>query len=367
MKSDKPIFVECDPGVIMAESKAKLEEFLGRELQPAQVEQIMLQYIVYREVLLTNRFNAGMRQMLYQFSTAPVLDYIAALVAVERLPAANAGCTVRFNLVAGHGYTLIPEGTRVATSDGVAIFRILDDITVPDTVHVVQAKVLAETAGRVGNGYAVGTVNKILDPVAFVSTVANIDTTGGGSDVEGDDQLRARIKLAPSQYSSAGSRSSYKFYAQSANPLITDVSVNSHTPGTVLIVPLTGATDTPEQVLTDVYAACSPDDVRPLTDTVIVSAPTRKDYVIQADIVLYEAADANSANIAIIEALEGYAAGKLGALGQDIIRSNIAQICRISGVYDVEIKAPAQNIIVNDEEFANCTEITVNIVGFNHG
>lgn len=367
MKSDKPIFVECDPTLIMAESKAKLEEFLGRELQPAQVEQIMLQYIVYREVLLTNRFNAGMRQMLYQFSTAPVLDYIAALVAVERLPAANAGCTVRFNLVVGHGYTLIPEGTRVATSDGAAIFRVLDDITVPDPTHVVEVKVLAEAAGRSGNGYAVGTVNKILDPVAFVSTVANIDTTGGGSDVESDDQLRARIKLAPSQYSSAGSRSSYKFYAQSANPLIIDVSINSHTPGTVLIVPLTGADNTSEQVLIDVFAACSPDDVRPLTDTVIVSAPTRKDYAIQADLVLYEATDANSAKIAIMSALEEYATGKRGTLGQDIIRSHIAQICRISGVYDVDVKTPTENIVVSDDQFAHCTDIVVNITGFNNG
>ena len=103
-----PTFVERDPAVIMAESKAKLEELLGRELQPAQVEQLILNFVVFRETLLVNRFNAGMRQMLYQFSTAPILDYIAGLVAVERLPAASAGCTVRFTLVAGHGSVLIP-------------------------------------------------------------------------------------------------------------------------------------------------------------------------------------------------------------------------------------------------------------------
>ena len=69
-----PTFVERDPAVIMAESKAKLEELLGRELQPAQVEQLILNFVVFRETLLVNRFNAGMRQMLYQFSTAPILD-----------------------------------------------------------------------------------------------------------------------------------------------------------------------------------------------------------------------------------------------------------------------------------------------------
>lgn len=82
-----PTFVERDPAVIMAESKAKLEELLGRELQPAQVEQLILNFVVFRETLLVNRFNAGMRQMLYQFSTAPILDYIAGLVAVALLAA----------------------------------------------------------------------------------------------------------------------------------------------------------------------------------------------------------------------------------------------------------------------------------------
>lgn len=367
MEEAKPIFVKCDPDEIMAESKAKLESLLGRELHAAQVEQIMLQYIVYREVLLTNRFNAGMRQMLYQFSTAPVLDYIAGLVAVERLPASNAGCTIRFNLVQGHGYILIPEGTRVASSDGVSIYSLVDDIPVPNNINVVEAKVLAEDSGQRNNGYAPGAINKILDPLAFVSTVTNIDTTGGGSDVETDEQLRERIKLAPSQYSTAGSRASYKFHAQSSNPLIMDVSINSHTPGTVSIVPLTDSAETPTKVLTDVYAACSPEDVRPLTDTVIVSAPVRKDYTIEINITLYEDVDANISKTIITAALKNFIETKRKTLGQDIIRSHIAQICRIDGVYDVEVVAPAENIIIDDETFGNCTQLLVNITGFNHG
>lgn len=167
--TNTPTFVERDPAVIMAESKAKLEELLGRELQPAQVEQLILNFVVFRETLLVNRFNAGIRQMLYQFSTAPILDYIAGLVAVERLPAASAGCTVRFTLVAGHGSVLIPEGTRVSSSDGVAIFRTVDDAVIAPTTMTIELAVLADVAGKVGNGYAIGTINKILDPLAFVS------------------------------------------------------------------------------------------------------------------------------------------------------------------------------------------------------
>lgn len=360
-----PVFVERDPAVIMAESKAMLEHLLGRELQPAQVEQFILQFVVYRETLLSERFNAGMSQMLYQFSKAPVLDYLAGLVAVERLPAARAGCTVRFTLVEGHGYVLIPEGTRVATIDSAVIFSITDDMAIAPDINMVEVSAAAETPGKNSNGYAPGAVSKILDPLAFVSAVTNIETTGGGSDEETDEQLRDRMKMAPSQFSTAGSRASYEYHAKSANSLITDVSVTSPIPGTVLIVPLTESGDVSQRVITDVYQACSPEHVRPLTDTVLVAAPTRKDYSILVNVVLYENINAIAAKDEITAALNVFTRTKRARLGLDIIRSHIAQTCRLSSVYDVTVVAPSANIVVEDIEFADCTDIVVNITGFN--
>lgn len=363
-----PTFIERNPEVLTAEYKSQFEAIVGRELQPGQIEQLILNFVLYRELLLVNRFNAGMAQMLYQFSTAPILDYIAALVAIERLPAARAGCTVRFSLVEGHGLVLIPEGTRVSSSDGAAIFRTVDDVIVNPGTMAVDIPVLADVAGKAANGYAPGNVNIILDPLAFVSTtVANTETTGGGSDVESDAQLRERIKLAPSQYSSAGSRSSYLFYAKSANALITDVSVSSPIPGTVMIVPLTEAEETPTQVIEDIYNACSAENVRPLTDTVIVAAPVRIDYEITVDVVLYEDAVATTERTAIIAELSKYAASKREKLGLDIVRSEIAKIAKLTTVYDVAVVSPNENLIITEEQFPHCSTITVNITGFNRG
>ncbi len=367
MATHIPTFVERDPATIMAESKAELEILLGRTLQPAQVEQLILDFIVYRETLLVNRFNAGMAQMLIQFSKAPILDYLAELVAVTRLPASNAGCIVRFTLVPGHKAVLIPLGTRVSTSDGVAIFATTADITVSAEVNMVDIMVHAETPGGAANGYAPGEVDKILDPLAFVATVSNLDTTGGGSDVETDDHFRERIKLAPSQYSSAGARSSYEFYAKSASALITDVSVTSPIPGTVSIVVLTNSEETSQAVINQVYAVCNAENVRPLTDTVLVAAPTRVDYKIEVDIVLYEGANAATLKAQILADLKTYATEKSKALGQDIICSHIAQICRKVEVYDVSVKLPVANIEVAEDEFAECGDIIVNITGFSRG
>lgn len=365
--ADLPVFVERDPAAIMAESRAQLEAILGRELQPAQVEQLMLQFIVYRETLLIERFNAGMRQLLYQFSTAPVLDYVAGLVAVERLPAAHAGCTVRFTLVVGHGVVLIPAGTRVATGDGKVIFETPDDVAVSPGTNQIDILVTAQAEGKAGNGYGVGKVCKILDPLAFVSTVQNLDVTGGGSDEETDEQLRERIRLAPSQFSTAGSRGAYEYHAKSANAAITDVSISSPVPGTVLIVPLTETGETPQQVIKHVYDVCSAEKVRPLTDTVIVAAAVRVDYAIAIDVVLFEDQDATAVRTKILNALNEYATSKRQKLGLDVVRSQISKIAKIDSVYDVEVLTPAANMEITAGQYANCTAITVNITGFAHG
>lgn len=361
-----PTFINRDPETIMAEVKSQMESLLGREIMPAQVEQLILQIICYREVLLLERFNAGMAQLLYQFSTAPILDYIASLVAVERLPAAFAGCIVRFTLVPGHANVVLPAGTRVATSDGQHIFEVDDDITIPSTVNMVETAVTAQVAGKGANGYAVGDVNVILDPYAWISSVANTTVTGGGSDIETDESLRERIKLAPTQYSTAGSRQSYIFHAKRANPSIIDVSVSSPIPGVVFIVPLC-EDRVYEQVLIDIYNTCSAEDVRPLTDTVIVSEPQEVEYEIDVELTLFDGAPVQEVQNKVYQALNEFAESKSRRLGLDIVRSHISQVCRIAQVYDVNIISPTDNVVIDFNEIPVCTGITVNVTGFNHG
>jgi phage-related baseplate assembly protein len=65
--------------------------------------------------------------------------------------------------------------------------------------------------------------------------------------------------------------------------------------------------------------------------------------------------------------LTKFAEEKRKKLGKDIIRSHIAQLCRIAEVYDVTVNTPEENIIIFDDEFATCTGITVNITGRNNG
>lgn len=354
-----PNFVERDPEAIMAEVRAQMEKMLGREIHPAQFEQLVLNIITYREVLLLERFNAGMAQMLFQFSTAPILDYIAGLVAVERLPAANAGCMVEFTLVAGHGGVVLPMGTRVSTSDGVHIFEVVEDESIEAGRLTATVLVTAQTAGRAANGIGIGRIDTILDPYAWISSVENTTVTGGGSDVETDEALRERIRLAPSQFSTAGSRNSYIFHAMRANSSIIDVSVSSPVPGTVFIVPLCEGTEY-EQVLRDIYDVCSAEDVRPLTDTVIVAAPIEKDYDITVDIIVANGFEINDVQSRVQAALAEFTHSKSIRLGQSVVLSHIVEVCRVRGVFDVNVISPSANMYVDYGEVAIVGNITVN-------
>ena len=363
-----PSFVDRSPDLIMAEVKAQMEELLGRELHPAQFEQLVLQIICYREILLLERFNAGMAQLLYQFSQAPILDYVAALVAVERLPAAEAGCMVRFTLVGGHGAVMLPGGTRVATSGGV-IFETGEDIEIDPFALEIETLVTAQEGGSAANGIAVGDVNVILDPQAWISGVENITVSGGGSDIENDESLRERIRLAPHQYSTAGSRQSYLFHAKSASPAIIDVAVWSDVPGTVCIAPLLESGEY-AQVLDDIFKVCSAETVRPLTDTVIVSEPTEVHYSLWVLVEVYEGASWFDVEVRLLEALKEFTDGKARRLGQDIVLSQIISVCRIAEVYDVRIVTPDPiegNIIVEFDEVPICDGINVTITGSNVG
>lgn len=73
----------------------------------------------------------------------------------------------------------------------------------------------------------------LVDGVNYVATVANTTESGGGADVEDDDSLRERIRMAPLAFSTAGPAGAYEYFAMSADPSVGDVYVVRLSPGVV--------------------------------------------------------------------------------------------------------------------------------------
>lgn len=371
----QPSFIERDLQTIIDEMIADYESRTGRVLYPGQAERLLINSFAYREQLVRERIQYAALQNLVDFSNAPVLDYLGALLGVERLPASKSTTLLEFTLVSGHSGVTIPQGTRVASLDGAMVFQTLDAEVVPGGIDVVQVTAESLTDGSGSNGLGVGTIVNLLDPQAFIASVQNTTVTGGGTSQESDEEFRERIKLAPGSFSNAGSRGAYAYFAKSANPSIIDVSVlgpndvPASDPGEVRIYPLMiDGSVTPPTVIAEVQAAVNDEKVRPLTDLVTVESPIRIDYDIEVDVVIYTTADSVSVQSRIEEALSAYADAKRQKLGQDIKRSQIISACVLPGeVYDVTVTTPIVDILITPVQFAYCNSITVNITGTNNG
>jgi phage-related baseplate assembly protein len=362
-----PDFLEADGDKILAERVSLYETLTGRTLQPAQVERLILNAGAYRELLMRQAINSALKQNLVATASAPILDYLGQLVGVSRLAPAYAEAVLRFQIDPANNGVVIPAGTRVQSKDGKATFATLEAIIVTAGQSVAETKAIVDTAGEIGNGYAIGAVSELLDPRPYVTSTANTSVTSGGAEQESDDALRLRIKLAPASFSNAGSEGAYIFFAKSANPLITDVAVTNPLPGSVELFPLiSGGIVTPQSVLDDVYAACNDKKIRPLTDFVIVTAPTLLDYELTVEVTILAEAEPTTVAAAVEASVRAYTEQRAAGLGRDVKFSQVLSKCIVSGVYDVELVG-FTDVIVPATSFAVCSAITVTIVGTNVG
>lgn len=366
MPLPEPIFFDTDESAIIAETVADYESRTGKKLSPAQVEQLLINTWAYREKMLRIAGNEAAKQNFLAFARYPMLDYLGDLLGVERLPESQAECTLVFTLVAGHDDLLLPEGIRVQSTDGKVVFATLSSVNVLAADETVSVIAECTTAGALGNNYKVGDISILLDPQAFVSTVQNSDITSGGSDQESDDNLRERIRLAPSSFSTAGPDDAYKYFAKSAHPAIIDVEIGSVNPGDVNIYPLLAGGVAPSTEIIDaVLAACNPEKRRPLNDHVTVDAPEKIDYSISVSLTLLKDAIEQSVIDQVTSNLNTYADKRKNRLGIDVIINQIkGQSMILDQVYDLTVLQPTGDITVDINQFANCTGVTVAIAGY---
>ncbi len=291
---------------------------------------------------------------------------------VERIPAVPAGCSLTLSFDGNTTDIVIPEGTRIAAKDQKVFFRTIVALTVLAGTSSATVKALCETDGLDGNDYAPGEVNLIMDPQPYLTTAVNSDTTAGGAEEESDDRLRERIKLAPDAFSNAGSQGAYKFFAFSANPLIVDVSVPNIPliPGQVNIYPLIESGDpTPTEILDQVYATCNDDKIRPLTDTVIVSSPSRINYTLDIRLTLFTDAIQDTVLNVVNANVQAFITEKRKKLGRDIMGTQLISALSeglSDSIYNVVLNG-FSDIVVNDQSFAFCTGVTVTVTGLNNG
>lgn len=182
--------------------------------------------------------------------------------------------------------------------------------------------------------------------------------------VEDDTRLRTRIQLALEGFSTAGPVGAYTFWGLSASPDVKDVAVISPAPGQVEITVLSRIGDGAPSgaLIATVASALNADDVRPLTDQVIVKAASITAYSVEASLTLYDGPDSALVVAAANAAVATYVEDN-HRLGRDITVSGLHAALHQSGVQNVVLAAPAASLVIAADTAAHCTSITITFGG----
>ena len=369
----EPDFFDRDPAAITAEIVADYEAMTGRTLRPAQVERVLIDLIAYRETLTRIAGQEAAKLNLVRYSRYPMLDYLGELVGVTRLEPSAALTTLRFTLIGAQAFdVVVSAGTRVLTKDKAFSFTTSETLVIKAGGLSGEVAAACESTGVEANGYPAGEICLLTSPLAFVTGAVNVSVSLGGADIESDDRLRERIMEAPERFSVAGARGAYHAFAMAAHQDLVDVAVlgpDDHgRPGEIDVYPLI-ASGVPSAEIKDLVAvALSAETVRPLGDKVTVLDPVAVNYTFEAELIVEAGVDAEQVRSNVDAALTALADTWRARFKQDIIPSTAsATAAAIAGVHSVTLVAPAAFQALAQNQFADCTDISVTVTGVDDG
>lgn len=325
------------------------EELTGRTLYPASPDRVFIQWVA--GILLHERvlMNYTANQNIPSRAEGENLDALAELLYLQRRPQAKAAvCTQRFYLSeAQKSAVLVPRGTRVTCSGGL-VWETAEDVYVPIGEEYADARLRCQTPGAAGNGYSPGQLNVLIDVYDYYSRTENITQSDGGADAATDEEFYALMRASMDAYSCAGARGSYEYFARQVSTEIGDVLANSPTPGVVkLYVLMEDGALAGEEIKSAVLAACSANEVRPLTDQVSVEDAEIVPYNISFTYYLQNGRAGSGAEVqaAVDAAVRDYVRWQDTRLGRDINPDELRERLYHTGIKRVVLEEPVFTIL----------------------
>ena len=288
--------------------------------------------------------NAGKMNLL-KYAYGDYLDNIALFKNIKRQEAIPSTVNIEFTLSALRSEDIvIPAGTNVTTGNYDVYWETDKDTIIPAGELSTVVTMTCTEPGALSNGYEVGTINEIVNTIPYIDSVKNVTVSSGGQDIESDDRLRERIYLAPSAYSSAGSKEAYIYHVKTFNPAITEVKVsNDETqPGVVDIVFMIGNRIPAEEEMSSLQEYLLKSDVRTLTDYIRVHAPETKTFNVDVKYFInaYDKAKENEIKTNIEKAIDDYIAYQTSKIGLRVNPNLLIQMAMNAGASRIIINEP---------------------------
>lgn len=369
-------FVTADKEAVEKEIFSLYTTITGRKLAPADPIRLFLLAITNIVILLLNRINDTGKQNLLAYARGANLDHIGIALGVERLKATGAVTTMKLTASTARPEGIaILKGTRFTSGDG-AFFALTEPYYLSANETSILVKAVCTEASVKGNGYPIGSITTLVDPIPYIASVTNTTISEGGADVETDDAFRERIREAPESFSCAGAEGAYEFFTKKASALISSVKVVSPKPGDVVVYPgLVSGEIAKAEILKLVETALTDKKVRPLTDNVSVKAPIAKNYSINLQYYIdYDNAYyADTIKARVDEAVTDYTKWQSGKVGRDIIPSELIRRIMEAGAKRVTVTSPIFTVVKDGRkedgyqvELAQCTGKTITYGGVEH-
>ncbi len=362
-------FCETDSEKTEAAVISIYERLTETTLYPGDPVRLFLEALA--AVVIQQRFliDFSAKQNLVAYASGDYLDHLGALMDTPRLQESPARVQVRFSLDAPLAFAVaIPKETRV-TPDRNIFFATESATEIPAGETSVDVWASCQTDGADGNGFLVGQINKLVDPVSYVARASNVTASSGGADVETDTRYRKRILAAPRSFSVAGPAGAYIHWAKTAHQEIVDVSVRSPSPGVVEVRPLMLNGALPDHaILAAVEDIFADNQIRPLTDQVVVLAPEPVNYDLTVDyyIAREQAAVSGQIRTAVAKAVQEFQTWQSEKLGRDINPSELAKRMITAGAKRVVTASPVFQVLAV-YQVARLGTVTLNYGGLEDG
>lgn len=373
VETTQPVFVENDLAKILLEMAATYEAETGKTLYPAQIDQLLINIVAYREGVVRSAIQDAALQNLVQYARGTALDCLAAFYGLTRLAATPATATMRwtFEAAAAESYVfkageIVVEAT--AQNQQTLKFANVSDIVILPGDEFLEYTAQSDVAGEIGNGIKVGSVNRhnFTLPNNLKGTFTNTAATTGGAEIETDERLRLRLLEAPETFS-LGSAARYKAIALAQNATIADAAVFSPTANGAVHIVLLGENgeDVGDALCQQVLNALNKEDLRMLGDKISVFKAEPVEYDLKIGVVLKQNAVADLTLLKLKKAAAAFAADLQKTLGADIVPSAFLAALNASAadVYSVEIISPSGRTELSIYQYPKARSIVVEALG----
>ena len=339
-------FVSTDTTELVSLIVSMYEKITGQTVQPGSPERLFIQWVgnvIVQERVLNNYTG---NQNIPSRAEGANLDALGELYGARPRPAAQAAaCRMRFSISEAQTTAiLIPAGTRVTDASGTLVWATVGGayIAIGDTS--VEVPVRCQTTGTA----AIGQINTLVDLYDYCEGCENLTVSDGGADEATDEEYYTLLRASMDAASTAGPRGSYIYHAKAVSTEISDVAVNSPEPGVVkLYVLMDDGTLATEEIKAAVLSACSADDVRPLTDKVLVEDAETVSYDISITYYTQSGGSKSAADIqaAVNEAVAEYMSWQSAKLGRDINPSYLVGLLMQTGIKRVALTEPEFTVL----------------------